>query len=313
MTGSGEILSGGFSLLAKRPGAIAVWALAHAAIGLISVVFLIPRMLAAMPKPGANGGTPDMATEMATMQQMLGFQGLSWLLSIASSFLGAVILCAAFRAMLRPQEGGFAALKLGMDEVRVFAMMMVLQFGGAIVLVIVMLIATLVGVLIWFAAGNYPAIAILLIALLVIAVACAALWAAVRLSLLFPMTFIRREFVIDEAWKLSRGRFWTLFVPFFVIGLLMSIISAVVMVPVFFSAFAAMPALPTAEDPQAMQAFSDALMQQWVGQGFGMLTVLTLIGAALQAVWTALNGGAMATAAQGFLHDDGESPEAIFG
>lgn len=312
MTGSGEILSGGFSLLGKRPGAIAVWALAHAAVGLISVVFLVPRMLAAMPKPGA-GGDADMATQMAAMQQMMGFQGLSWLLSIAASFLGAVILCAAFRAMLRPEEGGFASLKLGMDEVRVFAMMMVIQFGGAIVLVIVMMIAMLLGFLIWFAASNYPAIAILLIALLVIAVICAIIWAAVRLSLLFPMTFIRREFVIDEAWKLSRGRFWTLFVPFLVICLLMSLVSLVVMIPVGFAAFATLPALPAAEDPAAMQAFSDAIMQQWFGQPFGILAVLTLVSAVVQAVWTALNGGAMATAAQGFLHDDGESPEAIFG
>lgn len=312
MTGSGEILSGAFSLLARRPGAVAIWALLHAALGSISAVFILPRLFAAMPRPTADG-TPDMATEMAAMQQMLGLQGISWLLSIASAFVGAVILCAAFRALLRPEEGGFASLKLGMDEVRVFAMMMVIQFGGAIVMVIVMLIAMLLGLLIWFAAGNYPAIAVLLIALLVVAILCAVIWASVRLSLLFPMTFIRREFVIDEAWKLSRGRFWTLFVPFLVLALMMGVVSSVVMVPVFLSVFASMPAPPAVEDPQAVQAYSEALMQQMIGGPFGMIALFTIVASALQAVWSALSGGAMATAAQGFLHDDGESPEAIFG
>ena len=46
-------------------------------------------------------------------------------------------------------------------------------------------------------------------------------WFYVKLSLSFPLTLLRRRFVIGEAWTLTKGRFWTLFGAYFMIFVIM--------------------------------------------------------------------------------------------
>ena len=307
MTGSGEILSGGFGLLAKRPAAIAIWAAIYAALGLASVLLVLPAMMHAMQNQVSAMNNPQAGVAM--MQSMGAVQGLSWLLSLAGSFLGAILLCGAFRIALRPEEPGFAGLRVGMDEVRVFAMIMVITFGGVIIGMIVMLLAMLLSLLFWFAASNMPVLAGLLIAAVWIVTICAFIYALVRISLIFPLTFIRREFAIDEAWKLSRGRFWTLFVPYLVIGLIIMLASCLVALPMLWSMMGELQHFPVGGDPQAVQAFTTELMAHWFGQPFGVMGAVVLIGSVVRAMATAVNGGAMATAARGFLADDGNLPE----
>lgn len=310
MTSSGDILNGGFRVLSGRPAWVLAWAVIQAALGLAFAVFVLPRMFGPMLAHLPTGvGEPDPAAQMALLQSMAGMQGLAWLMSLGGMFVGAVLLCGAFRAVLRPEEGQFAGLRVGMDEVRVFLMTLVLWIGGCFVAFILALILMLVSVVLFFALGDIKVLAGILVAIAWIAAVCVTLYAVVRLTLMLPLTFIHRRFVIDEAWRATRGRFWTLFVPYLVIAVILSVVSAVIFVPLMWSIIASLPAPPQAEDPEAVRAYMTTLMAQMFGQPFGVMGLMVLVGSALRAVSTALYGGAMATAAQGFVTDDGRLPE----
>ena len=90
----------------------------------------------------------------------------------------------------------------------------------------------------------------------------AMIYAEVRLSLAFPLTFMRRSFVIGEAWRLTRGRFWTLFGAYFIIGLVYMVLAGILFCFAFgpfFSEVAQGPNSPEAiRSPSSIRSsFSD--------------------------------------------------------
>lgn len=318
MITAGDILNGGFRLLIRHPLAVLVWALVHAAFGLASVALVFPRM-AGMMRAMANfdPDAPPQAMQAAMVQNMGGVQSLSWAMSFAGYFVAAVLMCAAFRAVLRPQEGGFAFLRIGKDELRMFLMMLIVWIGGMVAAVIFILIVALVGFLIAFLLRDAAVIAALLIVLLVIAAIAAMVYVMVRLTMMFPFTYIRRDLVIDEAWSATRGRFWTLFLPYLAIMLITWVVTSIVMAPMMMSMmnelFAQIGQLPhtdTAADQAQVRQAVAAFFEHMAGQTWlwgGMIVLLT----AINGISLALYAGAMATAARGLLADMGKLPEDI--
>jgi hypothetical protein len=130
---------------------------------------------------------------------------------------------------------------------------------------------------------------------------CAMIYIEVRLSLAFPLTFLRRSFVVGEGWRLSKGRFWTLFGAYFIIGLvymlLAAVLTGVALAPLFSELAQA------GDTPDGIQL----AMAHFMG-GFATLdarNVGLLLGTALLGgLALALFGGAMATAARDLLAGD---------
>ncbi|MFN4097802.1 MAG: hypothetical protein ACK4GG_13625, partial [Sphingomonas sp.] len=136
------------------------------------------------------------------------------------------------------------------------------------------------------------------------------LFPIVRLSLAFPLTLHRGKVVIGEAWRLSRGRFWTLFGAAFVVTLLVTIlnmaVSLVTMGGYMFDVIAAVG------NPDAASRVAEAQTQTF-GK-FSPMTVLYSLGSAITAgLWVTLAGGSIATAAKLLLDDEMDDAEDIFG
>ena len=119
-----------------------------------------------------------------------------------------MVLCAIFRAVLRPEDKGLAYLKLGGDELRVFAVV--------VVMTILALVAegVVAGVLMVAVGAVYKAnqaAGVLAGVVATVVFVCLAIWVVVRLSLAYAMTFAEKRIRIFESWALTRGKFWPMF------------------------------------------------------------------------------------------------------
>lgn len=313
MTSAGDILGGGFGLIVRRPGAVAVWAAILAVIGLGALMLLLPGMMASFQ--ALSTLDPDAlrsGDDMAALQSMNANAGLSGLFNLVQYFVQAVLLCAAFRATVRPQEGGFAFLRVGWDELRIFGMMLVTMIALAIAAVIFFLLVLLVSMVLGFALQSVPALQYLLIALVWIAAFCAMIYALVRISLMLPLTFIRRQLVIDEAWGLVRGRFWTLFLPILAIAVIIGVVMCIAILPLIWGMTSeAIVAAQSLQAPEAAKAGMQAMFARWGAHPLETFGPMLLLGSVVGTLYLALMGGALATAALGFLADDGKLPEEL--
>ncbi|MBO9715048.1 hypothetical protein [Sphingomonas sp.] len=313
MTSVGDILNGGFGLLKRHPLAVAIWGAIRLGLALLIAVSVLPAMLlqmhAAMEamasmQPGAPSGP-----QLAALRAMNGAGGLFWLMWLFGLLVDAVLLSAAFRTVIRPEEGGFAFLRIGGDELRLFGMMVIVLVGGGIALGIFFLLVALAGMALTFALGNSQMLVGLMWFVLCLAAIGAVILASVRLSMVYPLTFIRRQLVFDEAWTLTRGRFWTLFLAYLALVAIFFVASILIMIPANWAIFSGMPAPVPSNDPAAARAAGAAVFQHLAASPLTTLAPVALLGAILGTAAVALFAGAMATAALGFLRDSGRLPE----
>jgi hypothetical protein len=289
MASIGSIVGGGFKLVAERPVAVAVWTAINLAVSVGTQLLMM-----AMFDPAASD--PNTA--------MLAMWGALTPLYLLSILLYVVMLCAAYRAVLRPEEGGLAFMKLGGDELRVLLMIILLFIGGFIGYLLLMLAVMLITMLLAFAGGSIGA----LVAIpLYIAALCVVIYAWVRLSLVTPMTFLRHRLVFDEAWTVTRGNFWTLFLAYLVILIVTLVLSGIAYYPILAPMIAAISQLST--DPQAMESAQMAQFEQQMNQPLPMLLLWGALVAVVQTVIMAIGAGATATATRELMADAGSLSE----
>ncbi|MET0309177.1 MAG: hypothetical protein ABW023_10770 [Sphingomonas sp.] len=192
----GSILGGAFRLVARRPGAVTIWALLYLvgifAIGLLRV--LVTPAGASGPEWGIGGLLAGIVTQVL----LIG--------------LVAILLTAVCRATLHPYKTGRFYLRLGSNELRVFALLLMLAVATAIVAMLLGLIGETV--LRGIGAGAMGDWFFLL-------AFAAILVGQVRISIALPLTYLYEQITVDEAWTLSRGHFWSLFGAFVGISLLL--------------------------------------------------------------------------------------------
>jgi len=294
MTSVGSIVGGGFRLIRERPVAVVIWAALYALLGFGSQMLALRMVAAVRVGPGE---APDPSA-------MMGMFGAMLPIYLLLCLLGIVMLCASYRAVLRPGESGFGYLRIGMDELRMlglFLIIIVVAIVGGFILVLLM---SMIAGGLMLAAGNSPLIGLVLGGGLYIAMLGAMIYIYVRLSLMFPLTFARRRISIDGAWALTRGRFWTLFGAYFVIGVISFVLLMAVSLPFTGPMFAGM--IEGIRNPQAMEQIQAAQMERQMNQPLAMTALITILNAIVQAVLLALSGGATATATRELLADSGE-------
>ncbi|HEY5711679.1 MAG TPA: hypothetical protein VIT38_07275 [Allosphingosinicella sp.] len=305
MLSVGSILAGAFGLVRRNPLAVLVWGLLYTA-AIASLFFAMRPVLQVygemisqqMAKgPGAPMDPEALQPFMARLQAA---GGLVFLAEIGIFVLIMVLFTAAQRAVLRPAERGFFYLRVGGDELRMIALgffVMVCIYIGSFVASLVLI---LFGAILAFALGS-PGAVVAVFLLCFLALMGAITYFEVRVSLAFPLTFLRGTFVFADAWRLTKGRFWTLFGAYFVIMLvymlLASILLGVVVAP-FFSALAS-----AGDNQEAMQA---AVSQEAANLlTFGPRMIAILGGAVVTTGLTiGLFGGAIATAARDLAPDE---------
>lgn len=290
----GAILDGTFTLIRQRYLAVAGW------IGLYLILY-VAMMVTMGPMLAGGGAAPGTINPDAI--------GAVILIGVIGFLVGIMLYAAAMRAVLRPQDDRFAYLRLGMDEIRLLGLSIlfaiaafVLTFG--ISMVFGLLIAA-IGI-----GGGSPIVAGILSFVLMLAFFCLTLFLTVRVSLAFPLTLYRGRIVTGEAWQLSRGRFWTLFGAAFVIALIGFVLS--IAISIITNGGYILDVIGAMGDSAAMLRVAEE--QNAAAGQFGPTMILRALGGSIGgALWVALSGGSVATAAKLLVDDREEDAEAIFG
>jgi len=297
MAGVGSILGGAFGLLRDRPGSVALWAVTYCVGALaISLVMGFVMVGTVMPVPA----DPNMALSVWAGPMF----SLVLLLNLCLLFLVVVLMNAVFRAMLRPQEGGFAFIRVGMDEFRMFGLVIMVCVAAFAAILVGELLLLLVITVLGFALGA-SMITGAISFLLFLAFVCAVVWAEVRISLIFPLTFHRRRISVDAAWELTRGRFWMLFACYFLITLIFAVAIGIVASFVMGDYFAAL--IAANGDQAQMRVAAEAFAAQQMNMPLASQILLGVVGAIFFAAGLALGPGLLASATRELLGDESEA------
>jgi hypothetical protein len=284
------IIGGGVRLVRERLGSVLVWGLVYSLAAFAFGYFMMSSML----PMEALGDRPNPGQAFATMGS---FFGKMILLELAFLCLYAILLTAAQRAVLRPDEGGLAFIRIGGDELRMIGLALFLGFLFMIGYFIAAAILGVIMVAVGMASGAPGAMAPAAI-IGVLIILCLLLFFWVRVSLAFPLTLMRRRFVLGEAWSLSRGHFWTLLGGYIVLILIvlgLAIIASFALQGSYWSQ------LMSGLTPEAQRA-ARAQMETQYSLGLPMLLTLA-VGVVIGGLTIAFTGGALATAARALAND----------
>ena len=206
----------GFKITRARPAAIAAWA------GILLASHLASQALAI----GALGSRLETFSHMTpfspmpqdeAMRAMPAMVSLLIILAAVSLPVMAVLCASVNRAVLRPNEGGFAWLAVGADELR--QALVLLSYWLALSLAMIggiVASAVLFSPLSAFGgAGQFAAAAL-------------TIYVAVRLSFAIPATFDRRKFVFLESWGMTGPKQWPLLGSYVVAWLFSLFVSFIV-------------------------------------------------------------------------------------
>lgn len=290
-------MGGAFGLLRERPLSVLVWAVTYSVGSILLSIGLTLAMFGAMMP------NPQVAMQPGSMFGPMF--GLMILVYLGIIFLGTVVMTAVFRAMLRPQDGGFFFMRLGMDELRMFGLIILLAIAGGVAMLIGELLLMLVVMVVNVALGQ-GLVSGGISFLLFLAFLCAVVWAYVRLSLILPLSFYRGKIVVDGAWALTSGRFWTLFASYFLVALIFVIAGFVFVWSLMGGFFVEM--MQAAGDPGRAQAVSESFATQQFAMPIVTRILMWVVGGAFVAAWLALGPGTIASATRELLgYDDDEA------
>lgn len=293
MASVGSIVGGSFRLLVERPGSVVAWAATYF-LGTIAVALLSFGLIA-----GSAFGADAIDPGGSAIAGMFGAIALFYLLFL---LLGVVLMNAVYRTVLRPEDSSLAGLRLGMDELRMFGLVILIALVSMVLGFIGNLLVSVITAALSLALGR-GGLAVAVSTLVLLAYAGVWIWVMVRLSLLYPLTFLRRRISLDSAWELAGGRFWTLFLSYLVIWGLLAVVAVALFFATFGNIFAALAA--AGEDPEMQQMAASGLMIGIIQASTGWKIAMGAIWAALAGVFLALGHGAFAVATRELLEERG--------
>ena len=279
------LMEGGFRLIRERPGAMLIWT----AIQLVATIASSYAMVVIIQ------GNIDALMSGESMESVQLSSSLkSLLVTLGGIVISTFLYAAVQRAIIRPDEGGPGWLRLGMDEVRLFLLILLY--------LLIFAVGTLVGGLFMglflAAAGAVAATVVLLVIACVVGA-----WFATRVSLTFPLTLKEQAFAIGEGWKLTKGRFWVLFGTFLIIFLILlaigianlAVTQSEYLSAVFQHGFGSL---------EAQEASVIPYQRLMAGEIDAKIIIGWVLTAVTGAIGYALYGGAAATAVQQLTADE---------
>ena len=219
----GQALGDAFGLMCRRPLTVLAWGALFVIPTVGFFVLLLPELAGLIAsntftslEPG-DPLPPDFVARMTRLQ--------TWSLgaNLAQGVILAVVYTAIMRAILRPQERVGFSLRLGMDEIRVGVIGLAIMVGVYIFMVVATVLCALIALGTWF--GPRDAFAPV-VCLLILALLGASMFVLARLSLIAPVSVLRRDFAFDEGWDLGKGQALRLF------GLIASVFGLVMLVEI---------------------------------------------------------------------------------
>jgi len=178
----------GFQALGRHWRAVAGWA----GFQVVAMVALLIVMLVLQFGVVPFAGSHDAASQLGAV-----IAGL--VLGVGGAFVQLIILTGLYRVLLTPEAPGFMHLRVGPDELRVFAAALLTAMVGVA-------LAAAAGALGW-AAARVSDLAAFLVTAGLAAVAAVVL---LRLGLIPVIAFAERRISPAESWRRTRGQTWNL-------------------------------------------------------------------------------------------------------
>lgn len=294
----GTAFESGFALFARRPLSASAWGLVFLLLAYgpnaLILTWVLPDFAVFAERHG--GAAEAGAAFEALPASVLKLQLVNLLQILGMIAAHGIVAAAVFRTMLRPQDSGGFALRLGKAEGFQALVYLVQMIMAGLWTLVVVLAATALGAAIWFAAAAAPAgatLALRIVCVTVLSFTALGLiaWPLLRLSLAGPMTFAEGGFRLFESWALTKGQSWRLFGLAFLIwlvtlGLTLFVYVALIVVLVAFGVGAA--ALAPQDALARFEALSDSVKLAWaLGVGGLFLALGSLISGFFLSVWLA--------------------------
>lgn len=291
----GSIISGTFRFVTANLRSIAVWACINLVLGTAMRLGMAPfyQAQAAMIAARAQGLPPTMPPF-----------GSFFLIMLVMMLVLLVLYNAVFRAVLFPEDRAFAYLRVGMDELRLLGLMAILFVAYVAVCLLLGIGFGVLGAILTLSMGQGNSALPLVFFLLGLIIMGTLIFVGIRLSVIAPLTLWRREIVFGPAWRLTKGRFWTMFGAYFVVGIGAFIVMLILMMPMMAPMFAAMrEAMAQPGDPVAAQHMAEAqmAMMQVNTTPFGILWLI--VSSLVGGVFLAIFGGLPAVVTAQLLDD----------
>lgn len=298
-----SMIGGGIRLVRSQPQVVAIWAALYLLAGVVGLVAM--RRWAASMIAFQQQAAAHAATGVTTPPVLpAGFFGQILLIELGAALILVVAFAAVVRATVRPVGDRFAYLRFGMDELRLLGLGVLFVVAFFVAEGVAILALMLIGGLLSLIVGKAAAIAVAVVLALVLF--GAAIWAEVRLSLAGALTVMRGRIVVRDAWRATRGRFWTLFGAYLLMSIAFALAGMITLAltnPHMIAAYGSL-------DQQAMNAAAqEQLARQGGGLSIGMIAQMA-VGAIVSVVLGTVALGAMATAAVEL--DDATSVERAF-
>jgi hypothetical protein len=200
----------GFGVFRRSPFSPVIWATLYAVgWGLVLLPFGGDLLKAIILLLNA-GGHPD---PKAIVDMLASLAGMLLLLLPIGFFLGGLVPCAVYRAVLRPDQEGFAYLQLGRSE---WLVMLVLFVKSLLIGLARVFLAVVLGAVVILLPVHGPPVRWAFDGLSFIVT----LWLSLRLSLAGPMSFRDGQFRLFESWTLTRGQDARLFAVAVIMGVI---------------------------------------------------------------------------------------------
>lgn len=291
---AGSVIAGGFRLIRRDPGAVAIWCGLQLLFGIAAFLIYRPFWTAQVTTLGSGAPAafnPAMISALFLSNLLIG---LLWV----------VLYAAAFRAVLQPERRGFAYLRFGIEELLLLALTILFVIIFYVAMLVLVVGIAILAAFVAAAAGTAAVALSFSIVPIILVVLC--VFVGVRLSLAGPLSFMRRNIIIGESWRLTRGHFWPLFGADLAIWILLLIPA----IPLFW--VTAGPIIEmlrhSPRDPQAVQAYWHSQMQVIYGQIGARQIAGWILSAIFGGLAVALFGGALASATRQLLPEDVAEP-----
>lgn len=264
----GQALSDAFSLMRRRPLTVFVWGGLFVIPAVGFFILILPELAGLMASSARMAVSPGDPLPSEAVARMSRVQTWSLGANLAQGLMMAVAYTAVMRAILRPQERSGFSLRLGMDELRVGVIGIAILIGTYIFMIVATVLGALIALAVWFGerAAFGPVVCLLVVALL-----GGMMFVMARLSLIAPVSVLRRDFAFDEGWDLGKGQALRLF------GLLASVFGLLMVIEIALFAMALVAVVGSVDftqaEPFAMPDNLLPLVQTWVGSHWPLVGV----------------------------------------
>lgn len=213
----------GFRLVRENLRSVGVWILIMTVVSIaysvIMIQFFGPQLnaLSAYMQGGDPEPDPNEVARLLAAAMPAVLISLPYML-----LLNGVVFAGVNRLVLRPQEKGFAHLRLGADELRQAAVSLLYNL---LFIVVVTFGTVLMRMLSEGAGAGAAALALLVLVGMIVGM----IYLAIRLSLATSATFESRKVVFFRSMPLTKGQFWPMLGAYFLAAVMCAIVFLLLM------------------------------------------------------------------------------------